>query len=333
MKIQKEWSAFRLTLLLYSIVLIIPLTFYFLHTSFNTAQDDTKVIRQVGWLEGVSESLAIAPSPQFNQQMVKNVDDTIQKISIWVTQNNDSEFYIGGKTLSKDLSDVTSCWTLYKQKLSEHSSATVINGHSTKCMDTVKNLTIIIENMVYLKQDKLINMFYWNLAVAMFLSLLMIYMVRSYIQNQMKKHAIHDHETKLFNKKYFLSQLETSCARSVRNKSPLSVLSISIDDFGKGSNIYDEKTKEHILGMLGGLITSLTRTSDTACRYDEDHFSILLPDTKEESALILERRVREVFEKHDFMAKPELKFKFSTTQFNNEETSEAFITRTETLLK
>ena len=50
MKMQKEWSAFRLTLLLYSIVLIIPLTFYFLHTSFNTAQDDTKVIRQIGWL-------------------------------------------------------------------------------------------------------------------------------------------------------------------------------------------------------------------------------------------------------------------------------------------
>ena len=333
MKMQKEWSSFRLTLLLYALVLIIPLTFYFLHTSFNTAQDDTKVIRQIGWLEGVSESLAIAPSHQFDQQMVKNIDDTLQKISVWVTQNNDSEFYIGGQTLSKDLSDVTSCWTLYKQKLSEHSNATVIKEQSSKCMDIVKNLTIIIENMVYLKQDKLINMFYWNLAAAMFLSLLMIYMVRSYIHIQMKKHAIHDHETKLFNKKYFMSQLKTSCARSVRNKYPLSMLSISINDFEKGSKIYDEKTKEHILKVLGGLITSLTRTSDTACRYDEDHFSILLPDTEEENALILEKRVREVFEKHDFMATPELKFKFSTTHFNDEETPEAFVTRTQTLLK
>jgi hypothetical protein len=49
--------------------------------------------------------------------------------------------------------------------------------------------------------------------------------------------------------------------------------------------------------------------------------------------LILERRVREVFEKHDFMATPELKFKFSTTHFNDEETPESFVTRTETLLK
>ena len=333
MKMQKEWSAFRLTLLLYSIVLIIPLTFYFLHTSFNTAQDDTKVIRQIGWLEGVSESLAITPSHQFNQQMVKNIDDTLQKISVWVTQNNDSEFYIGGQTLSKDLSDVSLCWNAYKQKVSQHTNPSGINKHSSKCIDTVKNLTIIIENMVYLKQDKLINMFYWNLAVAMFLSLLMIYMVRSYIHMQMKKHAIYDLETKLFNKKYFLSQLKTSCARSVRYKYPLSMLSISIDDFGKGTKRYDEKTKEHILKMLGGLITSLSRTSDTACRYNEDHFYILLSDTKEENALILESRVREIFEKHDFMAAPKLKFKFSTVPFNYEETPEAFVTRTESLLK
>ena len=69
MNAQKEWSSFRLTLLLYSIVLIIPLTFYFLHTSFNTAQDDTKVIRQIGWLEGATRALSINPSNQDNKQV------------------------------------------------------------------------------------------------------------------------------------------------------------------------------------------------------------------------------------------------------------------------
>ena len=63
------------------------------------------------------------------------------------------------------------------------------------------------------------------------------------------------------------------------------------------------------------------------------HFSILLPDTSEENALILEKRVRETLEKHDFGAIPELNFKFATAHLHYKETPDAFIGRIETLLK
>jgi diguanylate cyclase (GGDEF)-like protein len=328
---QKEWSSFRITLLLYILVLILPLSFYFVYSSFKTIQNDTTIVHQTGWTGGAIESLALDPKSQNSQQTITQIDSALQDISGWVTQNDQSDLYIGAESLSQDFTQVKACWSNYKQILGQQDTA-AIREHSLQCWEKADSFAIIVEKMVYLKQNKMINMFYFSLIVAMILTLLMIYMVRSYIHIQMKKHAIHDHETKLFNKKYFMSQLKTSCARSVRYKYPLSMLSISIDDFEKGSKIYDEKTKEHILKILGGLITSLTRTSDTACRYDEDHFSILLPDTEEENALILERRVREVFEKHDFMAKPELKFKFSTVPFNYDETPEAFITRTESLL-
>ncbi len=332
MEIQNGWSSFRLTLLLYTIILVIPLTFYFVYTSFDALKEDTKVIRQIGWIEGTTNSLSFTPSHQFNQQTVKSIDDTLQKISIWVMQNDDSKFYLGGQTLSKDFSDVMTCWSKHKQKLSQSNTSAMINKQSLNCSHSITNLTVIIENMVYLKQNNMINMFYWNLAVAMFLSLLMIYMARTYIHIQIKKHAIHDHETNLFNKKYFLAQLETSCARSLRYNYPLSMLSITIDIFEEGSDKYDKQTKIHILEMLGGLIISLTRTSDTASRYDKNHFLILLPDTHKESALILERRIRETLEKHDFMTSSELKFKFSTTQFNNKETPAECIARAESLL-
>jgi len=333
MKMQKEWSSFRITLLLYAIIFIIPLTFYFVYSSFNTLDADTKVLRHAGWLEGTAMTLAIDPSDQNNQQLVKHIDDALQKLSVWVTQNNDSKFYLGAQTLSKDLLNVTTCWDTYKQKLSTHNTETAIKQHHLNCMDSVKNLTIIIENMIYLKQKDFINMFYWNLAILMIITVLLIYLVRAYIHQQMKKHAIHDHETKLFNKKYFCAELKTSCARAVRNQSPLSMLSISFDGFEKGSKRYDKKTKEHVLNMLGELITSLTRTSDVASRYDENHFAILLPDTPEENALILEGRVRETFEKHDFGVTPKLHFKFATAHLNYKESSEAFRARTEKLLK
>ena len=333
MKLHTEWSSFRITLLLYAIVFIIPFTFYFMYTSFNTMDRDTKIIREIGWLDGTIQSFVLNTSDHNHQQIVKEIDETLQHISTWVMQNNDSRFYLGAQTLSQDLLAVTTCWDTYKEKLSMHDTNTAITQPHVNCLDSVKNLTIIIENMVYLKQNDFKNMFYWNLAILMVITLLIIYLVRVYIHQQMKKHAIHDHDTKLFNKKYFCAELKSSCARAVRNNAPLSLLSISIDDFGKESKHYSQKMQAYLLKIFGGLITSVVRESDVACRYDDNHFSILLPDTSEENASILEKRVRETLEGHDFGVIPELNFRFATAHLNYKETPEAFTERIEKLLK
>ncbi len=328
----KEWSSFRITLLLYILVLILPLSFYFVYSSFKTIQTDTKTVHQTAWMGGTVEFLALNLKTQNAQQTMTLIDRTLQDISSWVTLNNDSKLYVGTESLSQDFARVNSCWDEYK-KIHPTQDTLIINASSLQCWEYADQLATNVEKLVYLKQNKMINLFYFALTVAMILTLLIIYTVRTYIFIQMKKHAIHDHETKLFNKKYFLAELKTSCARAERNNSPLSILTISIDSFGKESKRYDKKTKEHTLNMLGELITSLTRTSDVACRYDENHFFILLPDTREENALILEERVRDAFEKHDFGITPELNFKFATAHLNYKESSEAFITRAEMLLK
>jgi diguanylate cyclase (GGDEF)-like protein len=286
---QKEWASFRITALLYFIIILLSFNFYFVQTSFETMQNNTNIMHKTGWLEG---TLAYS-SEQNSKQTNQRIDKALQEISSWTEQNSDSEFYTGGQTLTKDISELSSC----------------IKNHSVSCSKIAKNLDNIIGNIVYPKQNKLINMIYLSFALTIFLILYY-----------------------LFNKKYFLAQLETSCARSVRYNYPLSMLSITIDIFEEGSDKYDKQTKIHILEMLGGLIISLTRTSDTASRYDKNHFLILLPDTEEENALILERRIRETLEKHDFMTGSELKFKFSTTHFNNKETPAECIARAESLL-
>ena len=327
---QKMQSSFRITLLLYLLVLILPFSFYFTYTSFQAMQNDTKVVRLVSWTAGAIEHLAIHPSDHGDKQMMQNINKNLQQISDWVIKNDESELYIGATKLSKDFSDVQSCWHSYIQKLSREDT-NAIKQHTLQCYDLVENLAIIIEKMVYLKQNKIINIFYLTLTFITISALLLIYLMRIYIHKQMKKHAIHDHETKLFNKKYFLAELKTSCARALRHDYPLSILSISINDLGKGSKNHEPKTREHILKILGGLITSLTRESDVACRYDENHFYILLPDTQEENALFLEKRVREALETHDFGVTSKLDFKFAITHLNDKESPEAFIARIEQL--
>ena len=157
-------------------------------------------------------------------------------------------------------------------------------------------------------------------------------MIRIYIHKQMKKHAIHDHETKLFNKKYFLAELKSTCAGSVRHNYPLSMLLVTIDDFEKENKKYDKKTKIQTLERFGALITSLVRISDIPCRYDENNFCILLAFTEKENASIPEDHIRQALQKDDWMIDKKIAFNVKVTEFDKKETEEAFITRTLDLL-
>jgi len=326
----KEWSSFRITLLLYFVVLILPLSFYFVYTSFKTIQNDTKIVHQTGWTGGAIEYLALDPASQNSQHTITHIDSTLEDISGWVTQNDKSDLYIGAESLSQDFAQVKTCWSDYKQILSQQDTA-AIREYSLQCWEKANSFAIVVEKMVYLKQNKMINLFYFALAIAMILALLMIYLVRIYIYRQMKKHAIHDHETKLFNKKYFLAELHSTCARSKRHENPLSLLFVSLDDFTKKT--YAKKTRKDLLLKLGELFTFVTRDGDILCRYDENHFAVLLPLTARENALVLEDRLKEALGKHDFRVTPEVEFSFATTQFDTDETEESFITRSKKLLK
>lgn len=309
---QKEWSSLRITLLLYLAILLLPFSFYFVYTSFETIQQDTKTVRQSSWLAG-----AIGHTTHKNDlKTIDDIDKTLQSLSIWTAKNNDTQLYIGTNTLSEDFSKVKSCWMKNKNDL------TVA---STQCYTLSESMALNIEKMVYLQQKKIINIFYISLTLGMTFILLTIYLVRTYIYIQMKKHAIRDHETHLFNQKYFLSELHSTFSRSIRHENPLSLLFVSLNGFTEKT--YDKKTKRNLMKELGEMFTSVTRNSDISCRYDENHFAVLLPLTDREHALILEGRLREALEKHDFKVDPEIDFSFATTQADVEESEETFINR------
>jgi len=305
---QKQWSSFRITLLLYIIVLMLPFSFYFVHTSFETIKNDTRIIRQSSWIPGAIEFV----SRTHDQNMIEQVDKTFSGISKWITQNNDSELYIGTGSLSEDLSNTLSCWNTIKKQSSAET-----------CYDLAETMAVNIEKMVYLKQKKIINIFYISLLLAMAIALLMIYLVRVYIHRQMKKHDIYDHDTKLYNKKYFMAELASTCARSVRYNYPLTLLSVTITNLN--DEMYDKKNRAQILEMVGGLIGSQIRAGDVACRYGSDHIMIMLPFTEIENAKILESRIRKALLGHDFMVDPKPEFTSSSVVFEEGETPEACV--------
>ena len=152
-----------------------------------------------------------------------------------------------------------------------------------------------------------------------------IYFVRLYIHKQMKKHSMYDHDTSLFNKKFFLAELHTSFERADRTENPLSMLSASFD--ANALQNVDEKSKKVFMKELGEIFTTVTRGSDIVCRYDVNHIVVLLPLTEDEEARILEGRLEDALAAHDFHVNPEVTFNLTTTQAEWDETEEAFLER------
>ena len=306
-------SAYRITLLLYMGVLLLPFSFYYSYNATQNTLADTSIIRQLDKNGGEMLLLAQTTDPGKRNKIINRIDRNLIKISPWFSKNDNQVFYVGGHTLKKDYQHITSCWTKLKNN--------PIQETSQNCWNAVKSLSFTVDKMLLLKQNKIKNIFYINIILSTIFLLILIMTVRAYIQYQLKKHAIYDHETKLFNKKYFLSELKTSCAKYLRYKYPLSLVSISIENIEE----YDKKNKQLLLKKFGTVMNSATRESDLASRYDTNHFAILLPDPEEVSAEKCQQRIENILMSYNFNIIPKPEFKFSAVHYNSKDSAEEFI--------
>lgn len=323
---QKGWPSYRMTAVLYVIVLLMPVGFYFVHHSFQTMKHDTKVIRQVSWLAGGIGYHYLDPTMQ--QVTQKQIESTLHDLSVWVSQNSHSEYYIGEASLQKDFERVAQCWDNYS--VSAVKNGNDLSASNLKCYDDTETLALIIEKMVYLKQNKIVNLFYSSLFITMLLLIAAIHFVRVYIHLQMKKHAIHDEESTLFNKKYFLSVLQKVCAESKRYKTPLSVLWVSVEF----ENSVSKNAKKRFFREFGSVVLCSVRNSDVAARYSDPAsksgkilFCILLPMTSKEHGEVLLDRLRNDLETHLSPEASKQTLNFSIEECDQEETYEVFIER------
>ncbi len=322
---QTSWRDCRITLLLYLGILILPFTFYFNYSAMQDIESDTRIIHQLNQCGG--EMLAYEQTDDESKRSMigSKIDLKLKQFTPWFESNKRTKFYVGGRTLQEDYGQILSCWKELQAK-PQHKTALM-------CWGAVKSVTFTIDKMLLLKQNRIKTIFYFSFLFIFVFLLLMIFVVRAYIHNQSLKHAIYDIPSKLFNHDYLLSHLESACSRSKRHNYPLSMISVESANLDKKSKVYTKEEKRHILSILGGVINSLTRTSDIACRYDENLFLIILPDTGIEGAPILEARLRQTLENHNFMVYPDLNFRVISTQIGEAEGAEEFLVRTNQLLK
>jgi diguanylate cyclase (GGDEF)-like protein len=105
--------------------------------------------------------------------------------------------------------------------------------------------------------------------------------------------AMTDGLTGLRNARFFDTQLEQELASAERDREPLSVLMIDIDNFKKFNDTYGHPAGDEALRVFGRTVRASVRTSDLPARYGGEEFVVALRHTNLEGATAVAEKLRD----------------------------------------
>lgn len=110
---------------------------------------------------------------------------------------------------------------------------------------------------------------------------------------ELKKLALRDPLTKVFNRRYFDDKILQEWNRLRRIPSPLSIIMCDVDCFKAYNDAYGHQAGDKCLQMIADAITSMAkRPADCVARYGGEEFVIILPYTPATGALKVAEAIR-----------------------------------------
>lgn len=104
-----------------------------------------------------------------------------------------------------------------------------------------------------------------------------------------------DFLTGLWNRRCFYMRLDEEESRATRNKTPLCVAMIDVDDFKRMNDTYGHAMGDVILADIATIVNKNTRTTDIVTRWGGDEFAVIFSATYlPEARKIMERIRRKV---------------------------------------
>jgi len=101
----------------------------------------------------------------------------------------------------------------------------------------------------------------------------------------LRKQALRDPLTNLYNRRYMDEALKREIARAKRENYPITVVLIDLDFLKKFNDAGGHATGDRALRSLAGLLSRSSRLEDIVCRFGGDEFIVILPNTSAKTAL------------------------------------------------
>ena len=113
---------------------------------------------------------------------------------------------------------------------------------------------------------------------------------------QLYEHALElaftDSLTGLYNRRYFMDQIEREFIRAQRSKAPLSLIMVDLDGLKEINDRLGHHVGDRFLKEVARIVKVNTRASDVAARWGGDEFMLLAPGTDSKSAGKIAERIR-----------------------------------------
>ncbi|MFT4765882.1 MAG: diguanylate cyclase (GGDEF)-like protein [Oleispira sp.] len=111
--------------------------------------------------------------------------------------------------------------------------------------------------------------------------------------DKFKKSSMTDHLTKLYNRRYFLTQANTIIRSMGREKAPICLIMCDLDFFKRINDDYGHHAGDQALIEFANMLRNTLRQQDTIARIGGEEFIILLPDTSMDLVMPICERIRE----------------------------------------
>jgi len=121
------------------------------------------------------------------------------------------------------------------------------------------------------------------------------------IERQLADAAQRDELTGLFNKRSFNNRLEGAAALTQRERTPVSLLFIDLDNFKKCNDTFGHQVGDKVLRLVGDAIHKSIRCDgrDQGFRNGGDEFAVLLHGASTDSSMTIAERIRNEFVQHE----------------------------------
>lgn len=116
---------------------------------------------------------------------------------------------------------------------------------------------------------------------------------------EVKKQAVTDPLTGLYNRRFFEDNIVKEAERSLRLKQPFSLVSLDLDYLKKINDTYGHQYGDIAIKTISEVIKKKARSIDIPARVGGEEFNILLPGIDSYGALIAAERVRAAIEAED----------------------------------
>ena len=97
------------------------------------------------------------------------------------------------------------------------------------------------------------------------------------LREELEEQAIRDPLTDAYNRRYLSEFLDNAIARARRDKTPVTVVILDVDNFKQFNDIYGHKCGDEVLLAITKFLFDHTRQSDVVCRYGGEEFVVLMP--------------------------------------------------------